>query len=136
MPGFTRTLLALCLLLTAITSAAEAPTFDQLLAMDLSELTRIPVLTASRHEQQLWQAPAIVSVLDGDSLRHQGYRSVAEALTQLPGFFMVDDGVGQYAVVRGIGNHILDLAHGTAFDSWAAIVLRISCATGRPGGSS
>lgn len=104
MQGFTRTLIALGLLLTASTSAADPVSFDQLLSMDLAELTRIPVLTASRHEQQLWQAPAIVSVLDGDSLRHQGYRSVAEALTQLPGFFMVNDGVGQYAVVRGIGS--------------------------------
>lgn len=104
MERFTRALLAVGVLLTASATLADPVSFDQLLSMDLAELTRIPVLTASRHEQQLWQAPAIVSVLDGDSLRRQGYRSVAEALTQLPGFFMVDDGVGQYAVVRGIGS--------------------------------
>ncbi|MFN3587704.1 MAG: TonB-dependent receptor, partial [Moraxellaceae bacterium] len=76
---------------------------ESLLALDISELVNIPVVTASRREQALWQAPAVVLVLDGEDLRRRGVRSVAEALAGVPGFHVVDDGVGHSVVVRGIG---------------------------------
>lgn len=73
-----------------------------LLELSLEDLQRYPVITASRHEQPLWRAPAIVSVLDGEDLRRQGYRSVAEALRTIPGIHVINDGVSHYVIVRGI----------------------------------
>ena len=104
MDGFTRTLIASGWLLCSAGTFAKPPTFEQMLDMDLADLMEVPVTTASRHNQALWQAPAIVSVLDGESLRRQGYRSIAQALTQLPGFFVTYDGVGNYTTVRGISS--------------------------------
>ncbi|MDP2226423.1 MAG: TonB-dependent receptor plug domain-containing protein, partial [Moraxellaceae bacterium] len=76
---------------------------DALFELDISELANLPVVTASRHEQALWQAPAVMVVLEGEALRRRGYQSLAEALAWVPGFHVIDDGVGQYAVVRGVG---------------------------------
>lgn len=82
----------------------HAENTPSLLDMDLSQLTQLPVVTASRHEQTLAQAPAVVVVLDGEDLRRRGYRSVAEALAQVPGFYVVNDGIGNYVAIRGINS--------------------------------
>ncbi len=89
------------LLLAGTPAPAAVP--ESLLALDISELVNIPVVTASRREQALWQAPAVVVVLDGEDLRRRGVRSLAEALASVPGFHVMDDGVGHSVVVRGVG---------------------------------
>lgn len=93
--------LALLLCVPVCSRAEEAPP-EALLDLDLGQLMKLTVVTASRHEQALDQAPALVTVLDGEDLRRHGYRSVAEALVRVPGFYTISDGVGEYVVVRGI----------------------------------
>lgn len=104
MDGFSRLLIVCGLWTGCSVASARTPDFEQMLDMDLAELMQIPVLTASRHSQALWQAPAVINVLDGDTLRRQGYRSIAQALRQVPGFFITHDGVGHYTTVRGISS--------------------------------
>lgn len=96
--------LFLCPLLGSPVQAQEDDGVEALLAMDLGDLMKIPVMTASRHAQELWRAPAVITVLEGEDLRRAGYRSLAEALARVPGFYGIDDSVGQYAVVRGVGS--------------------------------
>lgn len=96
---------SLCPFLCSALQARESDnSIEALLAMDLGELVNLPVITASRHAQELWRAPALITVLEGEDLRRAGYRSLAEALVRVPGFYGIDDGVGQYAVVRGVGS--------------------------------
>lgn len=104
MSGIYRCLLLFSLLApTTAISAREVET-EELFSLDLASLMEIPVVTASRHPQKLWQAPAIVTVIEGEDMRRRGYRSIAEALARVPGFYVVDDGVGQYVVLRGVGS--------------------------------
>jgi iron complex outermembrane receptor protein len=88
----------------ALSARAAQEDIEPLLRLELDELMHMPVITVSRHEQALWQAPAAVTVLEGRNLRRRGYRSLAEALAWVPGFHVVSDGVGDYAVVRGVGS--------------------------------
>lgn len=85
--------------LCRLAQAADAP--GDLLNLDLTQLGELPVVSASRHEQSASTAPAVVTVLDGEDLRLHGYRSVAEALADVPGLFVVYDGIGYYVTVRG-----------------------------------
>lgn len=83
---------------------AAGDDLESFLLLDIDELVQVPVVTASRHRQAYWQAPAVITVLEGEDIRRAGYRSLAEALAQVPGLHLVQDGVGTYAVVRGIGS--------------------------------
>lgn len=101
---FRHRLLALLLSSLPLTAWSAQEALEPLLGLELDELAQVPVVTVSRHEQALWQAPAAVTVLDGEDLRRRGYRSLAEALARVPGFYVIEDGVGDYAVVRGVGS--------------------------------
>lgn len=98
------TALALSLLLFPFTPVANGQDMDALLQMDIDELMQLRVVTANRHEQEVWKAPAVITVLEGDDLRRRGYRSLGEALTNVPGLHVIQDGVGFYVVGRGVGN--------------------------------
>jgi iron complex outermembrane receptor protein len=86
----------------ALPAPALATDGPSVFDLDINQLMQLPVVTASRHREALDRAPAIISVLEGEDLRRRGYRSVADALTQVPGFYVASDGVGQYVMVRGV----------------------------------
>ncbi len=99
-----RLALALCLVNAAALANNSTNDVEQLFALSMEELMNLPVVTASRQEQPRWQAPAVIGVISAADIRHWGYRSVAEALQQLPGFYTVNDGVGHNVGVRGINS--------------------------------
>jgi iron complex outermembrane receptor protein len=70
---------------------------------DWEKLLAVKVESAAKGERQsLADAPAIISVVTGDEIRALGYRSVAQALEAIPGFYAVDDRVAANFGVRGI----------------------------------
>jgi len=71
-------------------------------AMELEDLLDIKVVTASRVEQTLEEAPAIVAIVTRDDIRRYGHRTVGEALRSVPGLAQVDDLVHLNVGVRGI----------------------------------
>jgi outer membrane receptor for ferrienterochelin and colicin len=85
----------------ALPALGAAPATD-LFAMSLQELINIPTETASRQRQSARAAPAIISVITADDIDRFGYRSVAEALAQVPGMVDLYDGLGHNVGVRGI----------------------------------
>lgn len=98
----------LCLLLPSglmpLSLRAAEQDMESLLQLDIDQLMQVRVVTASRHEQESWRAPAIITVLLGEDLRRQGYRSLSEALARVPGIHVIQDGVGSHVVVRGVGS--------------------------------
>jgi len=75
-------------------------------AADLSELAledllQVDVVSASRFEQSVAEAPATVSVIGEEELRSHGYRNLAEALVTLPGVYSSYDRGYTLLGVRG-----------------------------------
>lgn len=78
----------------AVTSAQEDLSLEALFNTDIS--------IASKSLMKQSEAPSIVTVITRPMLQALGSRSVAEALRDVPGFFMVDDGVTSNIAVRGV----------------------------------
>jgi iron complex outermembrane receptor protein len=60
------------------------------------------VITASKKAQTIAEAPAVISVITARQIRDAGYRTVAEALEQIPGLIVDSDHVLFNVGVRGI----------------------------------
>ncbi len=59
------------------------------------------VETASLYTQTLKEAPARVTVISRQDIRQGGYRTLAEALSNVSGFYVTGDGVDTFVGVRG-----------------------------------
>jgi outer membrane receptor for ferrienterochelin and colicins len=106
--------LRLLLLLAAVLLPACAPTFAQddessstlpdLLDMSLEDLMKVEVesvYAASRHQQKVTEAPASITVITSDQIQKYGYRTLAEVLRAVRGFFVTYDRNYNYVGVRG-----------------------------------
>ncbi|WP_195763728.1 TonB-dependent receptor plug domain-containing protein [Pseudoduganella rivuli] len=70
--------------------------------VSVEALLDMPFSTASRQALAARDAPAVVSVITAEDIRQFGYRSVADALVQVPGMYGISDGVAPNVGVRGI----------------------------------
>lgn len=75
------------------------------------------VFSASRYVQTMAETPANVTVLTREDIRRFGYRSIAEALSSLPGLYNAASqwpalGVRGFAVPGDFGSRILTLING------------------------
>ena len=69
--------------------------------LDLDDLFRLKIVTASGVEEDSDLAPANVFTVMGSEIASQGWRSVAEVLQHVPGLYVVDDYVTANVAVRG-----------------------------------
>jgi iron complex outermembrane receptor protein len=70
--------------------------------LGLEELLNDVVVTATKTIQRVEEAPAIVTVVTREEIRQWGYRSVAEVLGHVVGFFVLDDHILPNLAVRGV----------------------------------
>jgi outer membrane receptor for ferrienterochelin and colicins len=101
----------LLVLFGAILLPGGAPSFAQeeqssspLLDMSLEDLMKVEVesiYAASRHQQKVTEAPASITVITSDEIQKYGYRSLAEVLRSVRGFFVTYDRNYNYIGVRG-----------------------------------
>ncbi|WP_128914441.1 TonB-dependent receptor plug domain-containing protein [Granulicella sibirica] len=70
-------------------------------AMTLEQLTRVEVFTASRHLQAVQAAPASVTLVTAKEIREHGYRTLADVLQGVRGFFITNDRNYSSIGVRG-----------------------------------
>jgi outer membrane receptor for ferrienterochelin and colicins len=82
----------------------ERTSMRSLMEADLETLmnTPIEVSTATKTVQTIHEAPAIITTITRDQIAVWGYRTVAEVLEHVLGFFVVDDHVSPNLAVRGI----------------------------------
>ena len=64
----------------------------------------IPSVTgASKYEQKVNEAPSSVSLVTSQDIKHYGYRTLADILRSVPGFYATNDRNYSYVGVRGFG---------------------------------
>jgi outer membrane receptor for ferrienterochelin and colicins len=90
-------------LLSAAPAAAQSDEDRLIEQLDLQTLLNTPVdvWTPSKAAQKSYQAPSIITTVTREQIQVWGYRSMAELLDHLLGFYVVDDHTSPNLVVRG-----------------------------------
>jgi outer membrane receptor for ferrienterochelin and colicins len=83
------------------TPPAPQPALTDLSLEDLLKLEVATVFAASRVVQEATRAPASVTVITRDEIRAHGYRTLADILRTVRGFYVSSDRNYSYAGVRG-----------------------------------
>lgn len=102
---------------------AQEDSVDELLNMELEQLLQIKVVTASRAQQNIQDAPAVMSVITRDDILRYGGNNLMDVLKHFPGFVPVGDkAFGMHGtMLRGdtntSGERILTLLDGQPYRS-------------------
>ena len=86
--------------------AREEETHADLMSMSLEDLMKVDidsVYGASGYQQRVTEAPASITIVTGDEIRRYGYRTLADILRNVPGFYVTYDRNYSYLGVRGFG---------------------------------
>ena len=102
--------LALVCLLLSLDAFAPAPLLAQgtvsgdLIGMSIEDLMKVEVDSvygAAGYKQKLTETPASVTIITADEIRKYGYRTLADILNNVPGFYVSYDRNYSYLGVRG-----------------------------------
>ncbi|QSZ42035.1 TonB-dependent receptor [Sulfurimonas aquatica] len=100
--------LSLSIITTMLLSiGAGATDIDELLDLDLEELSNIEITTVfgpSKTTQKITDAPANITVITSQEIKTRNYRSLAEALSTQSGFYTSYDRDYTYLGVRGFSS--------------------------------
>lgn len=81
---------------------ATAPAAD-LTELSLEQLMAIPVYAAARREQRSSEAASSVTIVTGQEIANHGWRTLADVINAVPGFYMTYDRAYRCIGVRGFG---------------------------------
>lgn len=87
-----------CLLFNSVALFAQNPDLSR---SSLEELMNIKVITASKYQQSSQSAPSLVTVVTADQIRKYGYRTLADILRSVGGFYVTYDRNYSYVGTRG-----------------------------------
>ena len=74
---------------------------DDLTQLSIEDLMQVTVQTASKYEQKISEAPSSVSVITSSDIEKYGYRTLADILKSVRGFFVTNDRNYRYIGIRG-----------------------------------
>ncbi len=86
--------------------AQSTPSPPDLMDMNLEDLMKVEidsVYGASGYKQKVADAPASITIITADEIRRYGYRTLADILRSVPGFYVTYDRVYDYLGERGFG---------------------------------
>jgi len=90
----------------SILTAQDAQTPADLMNMSLEDLMKVEidsVFGASGYKQKVTDAPASITIITSDEIKRYGYRTLADILRNVPGFYVTFDRVDGYLGERGFG---------------------------------
>jgi outer membrane receptor for ferrienterochelin and colicins len=90
------------LVLGSVCSAQDSKS-QNLSDMSLEQLSQMTIYSASKHEQSVSDAPSSVTVITADEIQRYGYRTLADILESVRGFYITSDRYQSYVGVRGFG---------------------------------
>lgn len=108
----------LALSAACIPIVARSQSDQDLLAMDIEDLSHVKVYSASRHLENIQDAPSSVSIITADEIQRYGWRTLGDALRSLRGFYTSNDRQYTYLGIRGFlrpgdfNSRILELLNG------------------------
>lgn len=101
--------------LTKLVSIAQNQDTD-IYELDLSQLTKVKIVSANKVSQDLKDIPSTIHVITGEQIKESGYFTLEEVLSSLPGFqFRNIMSFNSYVFQRGVtnqNNYILLLIDG------------------------
>jgi len=83
-------------------ASGEVASGDELELFKLDQDLKSLVVSATKSEQTVEEAPAIVEVFTGEEIARWGYTSIADLLRHLLGFYVEDDHILPNVAVRGV----------------------------------
>ncbi len=86
---------------SSLSGRAHAEEGRPLTELNIEELMEVEVYSASKFPQKISEAPSSVSIVTSDEIKKYGYRTLAEILRSLRGFFVTSDRNYDYMGVRG-----------------------------------
>lgn len=91
--------------LTALSISAQVSEIEKLLELDLESLTNISIISATKTISTINEVPSTVRVITEKTIKENGYFTLEDALSSLPGFqFRNILGFNSYIFQRGIPN--------------------------------
>jgi iron complex outermembrane receptor protein len=99
-------LLMLIAISPAFTFPQSVPPQPDLMNMSLEDLMKVEVDSvygASGYQQSVNDAPASITIITADEIKRYGYRTLADVLRNVPGFYIANDRLFSYVGVRGFG---------------------------------
>jgi outer membrane receptor protein involved in Fe transport len=103
-PSVEQTLLAaaVCAIFSSVVNADTVPEdLDALAELSLEQLMDVKITSASKFSQKASEAPASVSVLTAEDFRAYGWRTLADALASVRGFYVTYDRAYSFLGARG-----------------------------------
>lgn len=81
----------------------EKTDLTELTLEELMEIKIAKVVTASRFEQRVTEAPASITIISAGEIKKYGYRTLAEIIRSIPGLYVTNDRNYSYIGIRGFG---------------------------------
>lgn len=83
-------------------AVAQNQSDPDLLSLNIEDLARVKVYSASRHLEEIREAPSSVSIITAEEIRRYGWRTLGDALRSLRGFYTSCDRNYTFLGVRGL----------------------------------